>query len=110
MPLFRIQYGGRTNENIHDPATFRKGPIPGRRNLFMNVVASHILPQGRQTKQRWQVQWQGRRGAGLNAVAEAQIPPSAFQWVITEKGDIEQIHKELFIIFTTETRFMFMIL
>jgi hypothetical protein len=50
MPLFRIQYDGRTNQNVHDPATVRKEPIPGRSNLFINVVAVHILPQGQQPK------------------------------------------------------------
>ena len=50
MPLFCIQYDGRTNQNIHDPATVRKEPTSGRRNLFINVVVLHILPQGQQPK------------------------------------------------------------
>jgi hypothetical protein len=50
MPLFRIQNDGRTNQNIHDPATVRKEPTPGRRYLFMNVVALHVLPEGNQPK------------------------------------------------------------
>ena len=49
-PLFRIQYEGRTNQNIHDPATVRNEPTPGLRNLFLTVVLLHILPQGQQPK------------------------------------------------------------
>ena len=47
-PLCHIQYDGRTNQSIHDPATVRKEPTPGRRNLFTNVVALHTLPQRQQ--------------------------------------------------------------
>lgn len=43
MPLFLIQYDGRTNQNIHDPAIVRKQPTPGQGNSFINVVALHIL-------------------------------------------------------------------
>lgn len=43
MPLFRIQYDGRTNQNIHDPATVRKEPNPARGNSFINVVSLHTL-------------------------------------------------------------------
>lgn len=68
MPLFRIQYEGRTNQNIHDPATVRNEPSPGRRRLFLTVVLLHILPQGA-----------AKVTVTIPVTVEDQIPPSGFQ-------------------------------